>query len=85
MFIVLELRKSCSLQKGVDHSDSIIRCGAHYHTLISAVHQNTSGEQFGFDPDVCASLARNNDAAKCSCIRPPAGFSSYTLRVVLAV
>lgn len=40
MFIVLELRKCCSLQKGDDHSELSVRCCLHYHTMISIIYPN---------------------------------------------
>lgn len=46
MFIVLELRKCCSLQKEDDHFEATIRCYLHYCTLMSAIYQNITGEQF---------------------------------------
>ena len=39
MFIVLELRKCFSLQKGDDHSEPAVHCCLHYRTLISAIYQ----------------------------------------------
>lgn len=47
MFIALELRKCCSLQKGDDRSELSVICCLHYRTMIAAIYQNRTDNQDG--------------------------------------